>query len=268
MAIMECNYFSSVLMNNVTFNVFIPTPEGNEQITDDATKKMYHYNDGRLPVVYLLHGAFGNYCSWMRFSSVERYAQAHRCALVMASAENSFYQDMYHGLRFETFFSKELPEFIKNVFPVSGRREDTYIAGFSMGGYGAWFLALSHPELYCKAASMSGALDIAALGSSSAGKDDAFSALWSNNFEDPFHLGGTKYDLFRLYKDCEAAGTLPELYQTCGRQDILYDMNISAKNRLEKMGAKFVYKEDEGMHDWNFWDKHIQDVFDWMLPKK
>ena len=68
----------------------------------------------------------------------------------MASAGNYFYQDMYRGSAYRTFFTEELPMFITSVFPVSKKREDTYIAGFSMGGYGAWYLALSAPHLYAK----------------------------------------------------------------------------------------------------------------------
>ena len=106
--VMTCNFFSFALKSNVSANLFIPTPEGNEQITDETVRQRYQYETG-LPVVYLLHGAYGNYFSWMRFSNVERYAQKHCCVLVMASAENSFYHDMYHGGAYYSFFSKELP---------------------------------------------------------------------------------------------------------------------------------------------------------------
>ena len=162
MASMTCHYYSSTLGNNIAINVIIPTPQGNEQIVDQDVQKQYQYETG-LPVVYLLHGAYGDFSSWIRYSNIERYAQERCCAVVMASAGNFFYQDMYHGSAYRTFFTEELPVFITSVFPVSSKKEDTYIAGFSMGGYGAWYLALSAPHLYAKAASMSGALDIAAL---------------------------------------------------------------------------------------------------------
>ena len=146
--------FSNALKTNVNINFFIPTPEGQEQITDSAVQQKYNYEKG-LPVVYLLHGAFGNYNSWLRFSCVERYAQKYGCVLVMASAENSFYHDMSRGNSYYTFFSKELPALVQSILPVSRRREDTYIAGFSMGGYGSWYIALNNPQNYCKAASLS-----------------------------------------------------------------------------------------------------------------
>lgn len=263
MAIMTCNYSSSVLKRYVTINVFIPTPDGNEQISREDVQKQYHYKDG-LPVVYLLHGAYGNYSSWLRFSNVERYAQKHCCALVMASADNSFYQDKAHGDAYHTFFAEELPEFIKNVFPVSGKREDTYIAGFSMGGYGAWYLALSHPEKYCKAASMSGVLDIAPFGKES--NEDTNSPFnLSDIFQNPDELKGSHADLFKLYDDCVASGTVPKLYQACGTEDFLYPLNQAVKDKLEKKGADLTYEEGKGEHNWDFWDQYIQHILDWML---
>lgn len=264
---MTCNYFSSTLKNNITLNVFIPTPEGNEQITSDEVKKQYHYQEG-LPVVYLLHGAYGNYSSWLRFSNVERYAQKHCCALVMASAENSFYQDMYYGNAYTTFFTTELPEFIKSVFPISDKRDDTYVAGFSMGGYGAWYLALSNPDKYCKAASMSGALDIVRLYQDSINNTISTPISWKGIFEAPDKLEGSHADLFKLYNDCVLKGRVPDLYQSCGRDDFLYQMNLSVKERLEQKNAPLVYEEGDGEHTWEYWDREIQNVLNWMLSKR
>lgn len=265
MAGMSCHYYSFSLKHTLDINVIIPTPEGKEQITSEETKKAYPYEKG-LPVLYLLHGAFGDYSSWMRFSNIERYAQRHCCAVVMASAENSFYQDMHRGNRFFTFFTEELPAFIKSIFPVSERREDTFVAGLSMGGYGAWFLALSRPDLYAKAASLSGALDIVtAYREMKKGVIDG-PFPWEDIFEDPEQLSGSHADLMALYDRCAAAGNVPGLYYACGTEDFVYDMNREIKERLEEKGAKAVYEEGKGGHTWDFWDKYIQKVLQWMIP--
>ncbi|OYO42784.1 S-formylglutathione hydrolase FrmB [Lachnotalea glycerini] len=266
MACMQCHYYSSSLKHTVEVNVIVPTPEGNEQITDSNVQKSYCYEKG-LPVVYLLHGAFGNYSSFLRFSNIERYVQKHRCVAVMASADNSFYQDMYHGNSYYTFFTKELPAFITNVFPVSKKREDTYIAGFSMGGYGAWYLALSNPDLYSKSASMSGALDIVDLYSEYLkGTMDAPFPL-EDIFAEPQNLSGSNFDLFELHKQCMAKGQVPELYQACGTEDFLYSMNQTVKSRLEQVGANLIYEEGSGGHNWDFWDEYIKKVLNWMFNK-
>ena len=251
MASMTCHYYSSTLGNNIAINVIIPTPQGNEQIVDQDIQKQYQYETG-LPVVYLLHGAYGDFSSWIRYSNIERYAQERCCAVVMASAGNYFYQDMYRGSAYRTFFTEELPMFITSVFPVSKKREDTYIAGFSMGGYGAWYLALSAPHLYAKAASMSGALDIAVLyrQASDGAIDNPFP--WHDIFQDPEALSGSDRDLFTLYEQCRKNNTAPSLYQACGTGDFLYDINRSVKKRMEDMQADLVYEEGPGGHNWDF----------------
>ena len=114
MASMNCHYYSATLKSNISLNVVIPSPTGNEQIVDKSVQAQYGYESG-LPVVYLLHGAYGDYSSWMRYSNVERYAQDRHCALVMASAGNNFYQDMYRGLAYRKFFTEELPAFVSSL---------------------------------------------------------------------------------------------------------------------------------------------------------
>ena len=58
---------------------------------------------------------------------------------------------------------------------------------------------------------------------------------------------------------------MPELYQACGTEDFLYQMNLKAKARMEEMGASLVYDEGPGGHNWDFWDLHIRNILDWML---
>ncbi|MBQ9611929.1 MAG: esterase family protein [Lachnospiraceae bacterium] len=263
---LSCHYFSFVLGRNVEVNVIVPTPEGNEQITAEGKEARYDYENG-LPVVYLLHGAYGDNNSWMRFSSVERALQAHNCIGVMAGVENSFYQDMVHGSKYYTFMTEELPAYITRIFPASKKREDTYIAGFSMGGYGAWYLALSRPDLYAKSASMSGALDIAALYESA--KEGAVESpfAWRDIFGHlTDHLAGTDRDLFTLYERDRATGLVPKLYQSCGDKDFLFELNQKAHKRLTDLGADITYYEAPGhMHNWDFWDQDIKRILDWFM---
>lgn len=258
--------FSNALKTNVNINFFIPTPEGQEQITDSAVQQKYNYEKG-LPVVYLLHGAFGNYNSWLRFSCVERYAQKYGCVLVMASAENSFYHDMSRGNSYYTFFSKELPALVQSILPVSRRREDTYIAGFSMGGYGSWYIALNNPQNYCKAASLSGALDVPLLYELNKSGKDNHPIEWENIFGNPENLRGSSSDLLALYDKNADASALPALYQSCGTEDALLGMNRGIRDELAKRGANLVYEESEGGHDWDFWDSNIRRVLAWMFGK-
>lgn len=265
MALMETHYYSSSLGSNITLNVFVPTPGSSEAITQINHSEKYNYEEG-LPVLYLLHGAYGDAFSWIRYSNIDRYAQERGVVVVMASAENSFYQDLKSGKKYKTFFTEELPVFIQNVFPVSKKREKTFVAGFSMGGYGAWYLGLSRPELYAKAASMSGALDIEGLYNSATIRENENNPFsWEDSFGDPTKLAGSQYDLFTLYDRDVENGCVPKLYQSVGFDDFLYQSNQHVKKILQEKKADLVYEEGNGGHDWDFWDKYIQRVLDWLL---
>lgn len=261
MAFLTCRFFSRALNSNASIHVIVPTPQSNEAEENGAV----YASSGTFPVVYLLHGLHGDCSSWMRLSRIEHYVQTRRCAAVMASGGNAFYQDMYRGPAYATFFTRELPALVCGLFPVSSRREDTFIAGLSMGGYGAWHLALAAPDVFSAAASMSGALDIAALCTPD-GKRAADSVIhWDAVFQNPDALAGSDSDLFAQYARCARQGLAPRLFQTCGTEDFLYEMNLSARDRMLALGADLTYTEDPGEHTWDYWDLHIQEALDWML---
>ena len=80
----------------------------------------------------------------------------------MPTTQLGWYTDMHIGYKWWTYISKELPAICRSFFPyMSDKREDTFAAGLSMGGYGAFKAALGAPETFCAGASLSGALDIA-----------------------------------------------------------------------------------------------------------
>lgn len=265
MAFLTCHIFSHALSRNIAFNLCLPTPSSGEKLSYATLKRDYGYDQG-LPVVYLLHGMYGDADSWPRFSSIDRYAQDRRCAVVMCSAGNEFYQDMPGGLSYATFFTQELPAYLCALFPISPRREDTFIAGFSMGGYGAWHLAFTAPQVFSKAASMSGALDIASLYENMKKQPSPFN--WKAIFGEVDSLKGTDSDLFAQYEACVQAGCVPELYQACGTEDFLYSMNLAVRDWLLGKGAKLTYAEGPGGHDWSFWDHRIQEILDWFLQNR
>ncbi len=117
---------------------------------------------GLHPTLYLLHGLSDDDSIWLRRTSIERYVADLGIAVVMPQVHRSFYTDMAEGGRYWTFISEELPTLARSFFPLSHQREDNFVAGLSMGGYGAFKLALRKPEQYAAAASLSGALDMVA----------------------------------------------------------------------------------------------------------
>lgn len=263
MAFFQMNFFSPTLCFNTDINVVVPTPNSDEILNHKSSD--YFYPGVKFQVLYLLHGAYGDYSDWMRLTSIEKYAQNHKLTVVMPSASNSFYQNMHRGSRYLTYLTEELPELVKSIFPVSARREDTFVAGLSMGGYGALHLAFEKPENYGACASLSGAIDLVDCMRSTQEGTVEGPFLWPAIFQDPEAVAGSDADLFALARKRIAEGrSLPPVYQTVGTEDFLYQSNLGARKKLEELGVQVTYAEHPGMHDWDFWDAHIQDVLNWL----
>ena len=266
MAFVHCSYYSSSLGYETDLNVIIPSPGAEEILTHSDTS--FFYEGVRFPVLYLLHGAYGDYSDWSRKSNVELYANQHRLCVVMASAENSFYQDMDRGNAFDSFITKEVPEYVERLFPVSKRMEDRYIAGLSMGGYGALHLALEYPERYFAAITLSGAVDMVYhLEHSKPGTPDPFP--WQAIFKNTSTIPGSDADVYhQIEQDKKEGKRLPFVFQSCGTEDFLHEMNKQAFTRFKKMGLPVTYDEDKGIHDWKYWDASIQRAFTWLDGKR
>ena len=161
MALFQGNFFSKSLLTNVNVWVILPLPDCDD--INQGLDKNYNKNT-RFQTLYLLHGAFGDCTDWVRNTRIECYAQQHRVAVIMSSAVNGFYIDQENGPAYEQVFAEELIEFAEMVFPLSSCREDRFVAGLSMGGYGALRMAMRHPETYGAAVSFSGAFDLEEVG--------------------------------------------------------------------------------------------------------
>lgn len=259
MALFDIKLFSTSLLTNTDVRVIIPTPD--EPFYPDSTP---YYQKGKgYQVLYLLHGAFGDCTVWNRYSGIERYAQTHKLAIVSASVTNSCYLDMAHGPKFLTYMTQELPRFIQAMFPVSSRREDTFIAGISMGGYGAYRIALETPERFGCAVSLSGGLEMANLRKGI--PDGGPSAIsFANCFgDDPAFIADN--DLLTLLDKRLAGGSpIPKLYQCCGTEDFLYKMNLHFRDQLRTLPIDLTYEEGPGKHNWEYWDPQIQRVLEWL----
>ena len=136
MALIRIGFFSTVLGMCTSCDVILP-----QQTDADAPAREF-------PVMYLLHNLTKSHSTWQRMTCIERYALNHGVAVVMPDAQLSSYADMVHGGKFFTYIADELPGLMRSFFPLSGRREDTFICGASMGGYGALKIGLTRPEQY------------------------------------------------------------------------------------------------------------------------
>ena len=268
MALIQCGFYSDSLQKNTTVHLVLPSPAPDDLLFGRDTKTLYA--DGRRwQSLYLLHGSYSGGSDWLRHTNVERYAQKYQLALVMPSAENSRYVDMYRGESYLSYISKELPAFLRTIFPLSDRREDTFIAGLSMGGYGAFLAALTAPETFSRAASLSGSLDIRGF---LRGQQPHISKMPRSYlralFEDPMNVPD-EYDLPSLLAGHAAAGSLmPDLYLSCGTEDFNLPANDSFYQEASALGASLRYDKHPGGHDWDYWDTHIKDVLAWLQGER
>jgi putative tributyrin esterase len=216
------------------------------------------------PVLYLLHGLTDDHTAWTRLTSIERYAEEKGLAVVMPQAHRSFYADEAHGMRFWDFLSDELPSVVERFFRVSTRREDTFVAGLSMGGYGAMKWALRRPERFAAAATLSGALDLAYI--QEFDLRPHMRALVERVFAGRTVAGGDE-DLLHLIK--ADPKVLPALMLRCGTEDRLVEQNERFVAACAAAGVPLDADFGPGDHDWSYWDAQIQAVLDWLpLPGK
>jgi len=207
-------------------------------------------------VLYLLHGLSDNGSAWQRYTSIETLANDYGLVVIMPSIGRSFYTDQPNGQLYFTYLTEELPRYLKDVFALDPKREDTLIAGNSMGGYGAFKAALNFPERFSAAASFSGVLSLEILRLM---PDDQRQEEFKLIFGDLNKLGGTQHDpMVWLKKALGNPQGLPKLFIACGKQDDLYPVNQMFYAATQAMGVQINYLEEDGRHDWYFWDKHIK----------
>ena len=211
--------------------------------------------------LYLLHGLSDNEEMWLRRSMVELYAEKRGLAVVMPDGERSFYTNMVSGGQFFTYIADELVAVTRKMFPLSTKRADTFIAGLSMGGYGALKIALQRPDVFAAAASFSGAVDIAASMQRRTIPLPEFAAIWGPNAT----LAGSDDDLFTLAERVNALAQKPRIYQECGTEDFLYEDNVRFRDKMRALQFDYHYEERSGAHEWPFWNVCLLKAMDFFL---
>lgn len=259
MALIHCDFHSRTLDMASSLYAIVPESCGPVPPAAPAVKPSY-------PVLYLLHGLSDDHTIWLRRTSIERYVAPLNLAVIMPAVHRSFYTDMAAGGRYWTFISEELPELIQALLPVRTTRENTFVAGLSMGGYGAFKLALRHPGHFAAADSLSGALDINDW--IQLNLTDEKRLEYERIFGDLSQFNGSPNDLFHLLDTAVRSGQpLPRLYQCCGTADPLYAGNQRFRESAQALGVPLTYEEGPGQHEWGYWDRQIQRVLAWIGNK-
>lgn len=260
MALIHCDFFSDTLGLCSQMTVILPQTT-NRQIGMGGKAALSPHGH---PTLYLLHGLSDDHTIWQRRTSIERYVANLGLAVVMPAVSRSWYADMDRGLRYWTYISEEVPMLARQFFGLSSRREDNFVAGLSMGGYGAFKLALRKPNMFAAAASLSGAVDMAHRIAEN--EDNNWRRELENVFGDLNRFKRSENDTIHLAEElAKREGPKPALYACCGTSDFLLDHNHRFRDAAARVGLPLTYEEDEGPgHDWSYWDLKIQRVLEWL----
>ena len=265
MAWIQMNLLSQKLMRTVPVNVIMPADKMVFPGMKPREEKPYK-------TLYLLHGVFGNYTDWINGTRIQRFAEENDLVVVMPSGDNAFWIDQPKGHNFYgEYIGEELVELTRKMFPLSHKREDTYIGGLSMGGYGALRNGLKYNETFGAIVALSAALVV----------DDVKKRTNENGFflesrdyaESVFGNldeveASDKNPKYLVEKLLEQKKEIPAIYMACGNQDSLLKVNQEFADFLKAKNVNVTFEIGEGNHEWDFWDTYIKKAMDWLPLEK
>ena len=254
MALIQMTFASDALKMNMDAWVLLPENAATQIGMDSRAEK-------HCPVLYLLHGMTDDHTIWERRTSIERYVSGLNLAVVMPEIHLGWYTDMKVGPKYFTFISDELPRLCASMFPqISTRREDTFVAGLSMGGYGAIKCGLRRPDVFSRAAGLSSAADVL---TSFRSPSPARLKLWQNIFGSEEELRGSDDDLLALAVK-KPGKEAARFFMWCGTEDGLYASNLRLRDKLRASGYDLAWSDGPGGHSWDRWDEQIRRVLAWL----
>lgn len=275
MAFVDFKYFSPIMGMQMNLNIILP-----EVMQGIGVEGAAETESKPIPALYLLHGTSDDQTIWERRTSIERYVSDKRLAVVMMTTHLGAYTNQKYGFRYFDYVAKEVPELCARYFNLSRKREEKFVAGLSMGGYGALKIGLTLPEEFSVVGGLSAGCDrlailpdavktLSSIEELRAKKDELDPRVYGSamnffvNFGSPAEFAKNDADnLFLLAEKAKASGkTLPKLIIRCGTEDALaLEPNRKFKKCLNELKIENDYAEFPGIHSWEFWDTHIQYV--------
>ena len=278
--VLSVDYFSAALMRTTTLDVILPIDNAGEAMGVDHTRRHdpsawdrrdYPSKKPPFKTLYLLHGITGNHTDLISETRIRALAEERNLAVVMPSGYNAFYLDHpethnYYG----RFVGEELLDVTRQMFPLSDRREDTFIGGVSMGAYGALRNGLKYCENFGSIIALSSAMVI-----------DGFEQIISDGlfFLEPHRTSSPPLATSRQGRQlrqgppraspptsstatARARGSL----WRAATDDPLTPANRVLADRMRGTGLDVTYHELQGGHDWNLWNQALPMAMDW-LPR-
>ena len=201
----------------------------------------------KFPTVYLLNGYSGNHLSWIELTpELFEMSDSYGMIFVMPDGQDSWYWDspVDSTMQMESFIVKELVPYIDDSYSTIPTSDFRAISGLSMGGHGAMWLALRHPEIWGNVASMSGGLDI---------------RPFPENWKMKERLGSFEENPER-WNDFTVINLVPNLKAgslniafDCGKDDFFFGVNNAMHEALLESGIDHDYTVRSGAHTAAYW---------------
>ena len=251
MAVLDMSYLSYTLHRYVPCKVILPL-ENTKAIDPDFSTAPEKFR-----TLYLLHGYSGNEGDWIYGTEIFKIARDEHLAVVMPAGENSFYvNDKLRNYNMATFVGEELVKATRRLFPLSERREDTFIGGLSMGGFGSMYLGRKYADTFSKVICLSGIYDP---------EDPVMKVLLKQQmgFSDAYMASLFPQEEMN-YLDPHTQVQEQSYFLGCGRQDPLYAGGKAAYEKFKAAGRDVTWYEEDGAHDFVFWNHGIRKGIEWI----
>lgn len=265
MAVLSCDYSSYAKKGMASFSAIIPMD------TPTIDNKPDYNMRGSYPTIYLLHGYSGNRHDWLLRTRIEEWAAKRGYAVIIPDGGNRFYLDNEETEELSgVFIGEELVSITRRMFPLSHKRNDTTIAGLSMGGFGALRNGLKYNDTFGSIVALSAALITDEISAMEQGERNAVASYgyYRNTFGDLKKLSGSDKDpkyLANVLKQCR--DLCPRIFLACGTEDFLYPQNCDYHDYLKSIGYAHEWWVKPGAHDFDFWNKSMLAALDWLAGK-
>jgi putative tributyrin esterase len=247
----EGEFFSASLQKKAKYRVLLPTK--------------YSPDGKRFPVLFLLHGLYGDYTNWSKLTKLVAYSEDLDLVIAMPGVGDSWYVNSPSDptARYEDFVVRDFIAEIDGKYRTIADREHRFIAGLSMGGYAAVYMSEKYPQLFSYAGGFSAALDAPL-------NLDERRTEFGPSLVTAFGPHGSQVrqdnDVFRLLEAADGKKVVP-IYLDCGEEDMFLDVNRRLAAKLQAMKAAYQYREYPGDHNWEYWDGAIIRFLNVLLTK-
>lgn len=261
MALINTTFKSIALSRNVSFTAVLPVD--NMDYLNERNRSL----KGPYKTLYLLNGLYGDCTEWLTHTDIKRIAERNNLAVIMPSGENSFYRNHIEDNRlFSTYIGVELVDITRDMFNLSNKKEDTFIGGYSMGGYGALYNGFKYNNRFSKIIALSPALIL----ENKFDKDNKSSFKYNQNFFE--WCFGSSQNIVKTEANPEVLLNnlidnnefIPDIYLACGEDDDLIGSCRKFKGFLDDSHIDFRYNEGKGGHEWDYWNGLMDDIIKWL----